>query len=124
MSGVEIEHSGATATLWLNRPERHNAFDDALISELSAALEGIAQSYSNTLVALVHALDAREHETSDHSQRVVRYTVAIARRMTWSVRSLTFGASLRSGVTSFFILRIMMRIGSPWPNGSSPPIIM
>src|SRR5205814_1731753 len=26
-------------------------------------------------------LDAREHETSDHSQRVVRYTVAIARRM-------------------------------------------
>src|SRR5438874_9826163 len=50
-------------------------------AELSAALEGIAQSYSNTLVALVHALDAREHETSDHSQRVVRYTVAIARRM-------------------------------------------
>src|SRR6266446_3654253 len=50
-------------------------------AELTAALEGIAQSYSNTLVALVHALDAREHETSDHSQRVVRYTVAIARRM-------------------------------------------
>jgi putative nucleotidyltransferase with HDIG domain len=50
-------------------------------AELTAALEGIAHSYSNTLVALVHALDAREHETSDHSQRVVRYTVAIARRM-------------------------------------------
>jgi putative nucleotidyltransferase with HDIG domain len=50
-------------------------------AELTAALAGIAQSYSNTLVALVNALDAREHETSDHSQRVVRYTVAIARRM-------------------------------------------
>src|SRR3954470_11179940 len=50
-------------------------------AELTEALQGIAQSYSNTLHALVHALDAREHETSDHSQRVVRYTLAIARRM-------------------------------------------
>ncbi len=50
-------------------------------AELTAALQGIAQAYSNTLVALVNALDAREHETSDHSQRVVRYTLAIARRM-------------------------------------------
>jgi len=32
-------------------------------------------------LALVAALDAREHETSDHSQRVVRYTVAIAKKM-------------------------------------------
>jgi putative nucleotidyltransferase with HDIG domain len=29
----------------------------------------------------VTALDAREHETSDHSQRVVEYTLAIARRL-------------------------------------------
>src|SRR5437660_4230327 len=50
-------------------------------AELTAALAGIAQSYSNTLAALVNALGAREHETSDHSQRVVRYTLAIARRM-------------------------------------------
>jgi cyclic di-GMP phosphodiesterase len=50
-------------------------------AELTAALQGIAQAYSNTLNALVHALDAREHETSDHSQRVVRYTLAIARQM-------------------------------------------
>src|SRR3954471_7732519 len=50
-------------------------------AELTAALAGIARTYSNTLSALVHALDAREHETSDHSQRVVRYTLAIARRM-------------------------------------------
>ncbi len=50
-------------------------------SELTVALQGVAQAYSSTLAALVHALDAREHETSDHSQRVVRYTVAIARQM-------------------------------------------
>src|SRR5512140_1082433 len=50
-------------------------------AELTTALQGIAQAYSSTLNALVHALDAREHETSDHSQRVVRYTLAIAQHM-------------------------------------------
>jgi len=50
-------------------------------AELTAALARVGESYTNTLSALVHALDAREHETSDHSQRVVRYTLAIARRM-------------------------------------------
>jgi putative nucleotidyltransferase with HDIG domain len=49
--------------------------------ELSTALQGIAAAYGSTLSALVHALDAREHETSDHSQRVLRYTVAIAKKM-------------------------------------------
>ena len=48
---------------------------------LSNALAGIATAYSSTLAALVAALDAREHETSDHSQRVVRCTVAMAERM-------------------------------------------
>ncbi len=45
---------------------------------LSAALNEIGTAYNNTLLALVQALDAREHETSDHSMRVVRYTLAIA----------------------------------------------
>lgn len=49
--------------------------------ELRSALKDIAQTYQNTLLALVAALDAREHETSDHSQRVVRYTSAIAEVM-------------------------------------------
>ena len=50
-------------------------------TELRSALKDIATTYQNTLLALVSALDAREHETSDHSQRVVEYTVAIANRM-------------------------------------------
>src|SRR3954471_15339257 len=41
-------------------------------AQLTTALQGVAHAYSHTLSALVHALDAREHETSDHSQRVVR----------------------------------------------------
>jgi response regulator RpfG family c-di-GMP phosphodiesterase len=47
-------------------------------TELRSALKNIAHTYHNTLLALVAALDAREHETSDHSQRVVQYTSAIA----------------------------------------------
>jgi response regulator RpfG family c-di-GMP phosphodiesterase len=50
-------------------------------AELRSALRNIANTYQNTLLALVAALDAREHETSDHSQRVVSYTAAIAQRM-------------------------------------------
>jgi len=50
-------------------------------SELRTALKDIQYTYQNTLLALVAALDAREHETSDHSQRVVKYTEAIAERL-------------------------------------------
>jgi len=50
-------------------------------AELQRALREVEQSYHSTLHALVQALDAREHETSDHSQRVVRYTLAIAERL-------------------------------------------
>ena len=50
-------------------------------AELSRALRDVEAAYASTLSALVAALDAREHETSDHSQRVVRYTLAIAERL-------------------------------------------
>jgi len=50
-------------------------------AELSRTLRDLESAYSQTLWSLVAALDAREHETSDHSQRVVRYTLAIARRL-------------------------------------------
>ncbi len=50
-------------------------------AELQQALIEVETSYNSTLYALVAALDAREHETSDHSQRVVRYTLAIANRL-------------------------------------------
>jgi cyclic di-GMP phosphodiesterase len=50
-------------------------------AELSRTLKDLESTYSETLWSLVAALDAREHETSDHSQRVVRYTFALARRI-------------------------------------------
>ncbi len=57
-------------------------------SELSSALRELESTYSQTLWSLVLALDAREHETGDHSQRVVRYSLAIARRLGLPERDL------------------------------------
>ncbi len=34
---LEIELNGAAATIWMNRPDLHNAFDETLIAELTAA---------------------------------------------------------------------------------------
>jgi len=34
---LEIELNGPIATIWMNRPELHNAFDETLITELTAA---------------------------------------------------------------------------------------
>ncbi|MBN2244057.1 MAG: response regulator [Acidobacteria bacterium] len=48
--------------------------------ELNEALYDIEESYKITLEALVMALDAREHETSAHSQRVREYTLTLARQ--------------------------------------------
>ncbi len=49
--------------------------------ELNAALCEVEESYKITLEALVTALDAREHETQAHSQRVQDYTLALARQL-------------------------------------------
>ncbi len=57
-------------------------------AELQQALADLETTYSTTLWALVAALDAREHEVSNHSQRVVRYSLAVARRMGLPEREL------------------------------------
>ena len=39
---IQIDVSNAIATLWLNRPDKHNAFDEHLISEITAGLTQLA----------------------------------------------------------------------------------
>ena len=38
---LEIEMQGQVATIWMNRPDVHNAFDEALIKELTAACKAL-----------------------------------------------------------------------------------
>jgi DNA-binding NtrC family response regulator len=49
--------------------------------ELNEALHDVEESYKITLEALVTALDAREHETRAHSQRVREYAVTLAQNL-------------------------------------------
>lgn len=49
--------------------------------ELKSALIEVEDSYKFTLEALVSALDAREHETQAHSQRVREYTITLASQL-------------------------------------------
>lgn len=58
-------------------------------TELNGALKEIEESYTITLEALVSALDAREHETHAHSQRVREFALAIARHLGFEGDELT-----------------------------------
>jgi len=47
-------------------------------SKLREALDELELNYDHTLEALVAALDAREHETGNHSKRVAQYTILLS----------------------------------------------
>lgn len=49
---LEIERSDRIATLWMNRPAVHNAFDEALIDELASACEELDADASVRVVVL------------------------------------------------------------------------
>ncbi|MXR36866.1 enoyl-CoA hydratase/isomerase family protein [Craterilacuibacter sinensis] len=49
---LEIEHSAAIATLWLNRPALHNALNEALIDALTHALNALASDASVRVIVL------------------------------------------------------------------------
>ena len=55
MSTLAIEHQGPLGLITLNRPERHNAFDDALIQELTEALRAMEADESVRIVVLAGA---------------------------------------------------------------------
>lgn len=48
---------------------------------IRAAMEEINLSYESTLTALVRSLDARESEVGSHSERVMNYTLLLAKNM-------------------------------------------
>lgn len=57
-------------------------------SQLKAALRQVEATYEATLDALVCALDAREHETQAHSQRVRLYTLELARLLKYPMERM------------------------------------
>jgi methylglutaconyl-CoA hydratase len=51
-AGLEVEHEGGVARLWLARPERRNALDEALIEALGAALQRCGEDDAVRVVVL------------------------------------------------------------------------
>lgn len=49
---LEIERQNSVATIWMNRPDRHNAFDETLIAELTAACQALDTDASVRVVVL------------------------------------------------------------------------
>ncbi len=67
------------------------------VQELRRLTSRLTDSYEATLQALTRALDTRDEETEEHSQRVMRYTEVIAKRMKLSdaeIAEITRGALL------------------------------
>jgi putative nucleotidyltransferase with HDIG domain len=81
-------------------------------AQLQTALQQVEGSYEDTLRALGAAIDLRDRETGGHSQRVCRYSLEIARAMSWSdqqLGSLARGAYLHDigklGVPDHILLK-------------------
>jgi methylglutaconyl-CoA hydratase len=49
---LEIELNGPVATIWMNRPDLHNAFDETLITELTAACIALDEDQDIRVVIL------------------------------------------------------------------------
>lgn len=77
----ELERIQSQAVAYARDLSRAFHAERARARELSAALTELQATYEATLGALVRALDARDTETQDHSQRVVNTTVSLAKLM-------------------------------------------
>jgi methylglutaconyl-CoA hydratase len=49
---LEVEHKNGVATLWMNRPELHNAFNETVIAELTRALRACDEDENVRVVVL------------------------------------------------------------------------
>jgi methylglutaconyl-CoA hydratase len=62
---LEIERHGCIATIWLNRPHVHNAFDEHLIAELTRILGTLDGDGSVRVVVLAAAFFEKRKPTWD-----------------------------------------------------------
>lgn len=52
MNSIRLHHNQAIATIWLNRPEKHNAFNLQMMQELIKAFEQLGQSDNVRVIIL------------------------------------------------------------------------
>jgi putative nucleotidyltransferase with HDIG domain len=96
-----INQYGELATVWITA-----LIAGSLMGREKAALQEVARTHEGSLVALVSALDAREHDTELHSLRVRDYAVRIGRALGMGGKELGI---LRQGA----LLHDIGKIGIP-----------
>ena len=80
---IEVNHEKCILSITRDISDRKQAENDLLYAH--AQLE---EAYNATLEGWVRALEIREHDTADHSRRVVELTVSMATRMGFSGEGL------------------------------------
>ena len=91
-----LEHQGLLASK-RRYEDRLQQLIDERTAELDAALASLDAAYRQTLKALVSALEARDHETHGHSERVVSFSLRLGRELGLDaerLRALEFGSLL------------------------------
>ncbi|MHC4714147.1 MAG: HD-GYP domain-containing protein [Planctomycetota bacterium] len=78
-----INQLGEMVTLWLTA-----VISGFFVRSERQALTRAVETHRGSLMALVAALDAREHETERHSERVMAYAVQLGRRLAMSPQEL------------------------------------
>ncbi len=82
--GENINQIGELGTVWLTA-----VLSGVLVGVEKKALKELANTHEGALIALVSALDAREHSTQLHSLRVRAYAVRLGRELGMNEHDLT-----------------------------------
>ncbi|MDG4596480.1 MAG: enoyl-CoA hydratase/isomerase family protein [Candidatus Contendobacter sp.] len=90
---LEIERETSVATIWMNRPDRHNAFDETLIGELTTAFQALeADDSVRVLVLAGRGKSFSAGADLNWMKRAARHTVernlADARQLATMLRTL------------------------------------
>jgi methylglutaconyl-CoA hydratase len=90
---LQLEYRAGCATVWLNRPERHNAFDQGLLAELPRCLAQLSQEPAVRAIVLAgrgRSFCAGADLEWMQQQARADYDANLedARRLAWMLRSL------------------------------------
>ena len=69
---LEILRDGGVATIWMNRPDVHNAFNEALIAELTAACTALDADESVRVVVLAGRGDRKSRRLNSSHLKLSR----------------------------------------------------
>jgi len=110
---LSVERGAATATIWMNRPEVHNAFNEVLIEELDAAVRALQADPAVRVVIVAgkgrnfcagadlhwmgRAAAATKEENLQDARRFARMLFGLA-RMSKPTLARVHGAALGGGM--------------------------